>query len=602
VGQASRLPVRGSWARRPRYVLMLQELIVENFALIDRLRVKLGPGLTVLTGETGAGKSIIIDALSAALGDRVSSEAIRHGADKALVEAVFDARDCPQALASIAEAGLDDAGEDIIVLSRQIANGRSVYRVNHRPATLALLQEIGRHLVDIHGQHEHQTLIHEEFHLQYLDNFGADDYGKLLAQYAEAFGEFAAARRALANSQLSERERAQRMDMLRFQVDEIAKAGLEPGEQEDLETERTRLSHAEKLREAVAGAHRALEGDDASGTVLDALLSAESLVTEAARLDATLEPLAQELSGVAVAARETARGLQDYLHELEFNPQRLEAVQSRLSEISALKRKYGDSIEEILDFYEHAAAELAEIESAEERTEELTKRVTELRKFAGAIADDLSAARQQAAGKLAKLVEGELANLGMPNARFAVELEREVNPEGLMAQDGVGYAADASGIDRCRFLLSANKGETLRPLSSVASGGELSRLMLVFKSICSRSGEIPTIIFDEIDAGIGGVTAHAVARKLVEVSRGAQVMCVTHLPQIARLADHQVHVAKQVTAGRTVVRTTAVDGEQRVAELVRMLGVSGEEEAAYQHAHQMLQEATAERQQLRTKA
>ncbi len=579
---------------------MLRELIVENFALIERLHLELEPGFTVLTGETGAGKSIIIDALGAALGERVSPEMIRSGAPKALVEAVFDARDCPRALQAVTEAGLADEGEDTIVLTRLISGGRSSYRVNHRPATLTLLQQVGRHLVDIHGQHQHQALIHEQHHLAFLDTFGSEEYGDLLQQYRDLYEEFIAARRALESCRLSERERAQRIDLLQFQVNEIANAHLTPGEEEELEQERRRLGHAEKLREAVAETHQILEGDGVSGSVVDALVAAENLLSAAARTDSTLQPWAEELAGAAVSAREVARALDDYLQQLQFDPVRLEQVQARLAEIAALKRKYGDTVAEILQFYDQAVAELAELENAEQRTEELLKRLESLRSAAGSVAWQLSAARRTAAARLARRVADELAQLGMRDARFDLQLWQDPDAEGLAADDGQCYAANDRGIDRCRFLLSANKGEELKPLAAVASGGELSRLMLAFKSICARGAEIPTVVFDEIDSGIGGVTAYAVARKLVEVSRQVQVLCVTHLPQIASLADHQVHVTKQVAGDRTVVHTTKVDGEQRVAELMRMLGVSGRpRQAAYQHARQMLQDADRERQRLR---
>lgn len=580
-------------------IRVLCELTIQNFALIAELRVAFGPGFTVLTGETGAGKSIIIDALNAVLGERVGPEAIRSDAGKAVVEAVFEAIDAPRALAALERSGLRDGEEDTIILSRQIGSERSSYYVNRRPSTRTALREIGQHLADIHGQHEHQTLIHERNHLSFLDVFGGAQHLEHCADYAQSYAAFGRARQTLENMRLSERERAQRVDMLRFQVEEIKQANLQPGEEEDLRAERNRLSHAERLQQAVATALELTEGELSGGGASDAVGTASQELEQACKYDEQLRPLAKELDAAAITLQEAVRSLHDYEERLEFDPERLEQTGARVKLIADLKRKYGDTVEEILDYYERISAELKDLENADSRAEQLVAEVAELRKQAGKRATELSAQRRKLAIKLEKTVVEELRHLEMEQTSFRVEFDRQPNREGLWAEDGNCYQADEWGLDRVRFLLSANAGEPLKPLSKVASGGELSRLMLAFKSICSRGAETATIVFDEIDVGIGGMTADAIGQKLASIGQTAQVLCVTHLPQIARMADAHLAVTKQTEGKRTVIKAQMLTEQERIQELARMFGAAEDEKAAYQHARQMLAEAKDEKQTLR---
>lgn len=579
---------------------MLRELTIENFALIDALRLEFGPGFTVLTGETGAGKSIIIDALNAVLGERIGADAIRGGEANAAVEAVFDAADAPLALRNLEEAGLREGTDDTLILSRSISSGRSAYRVNRRASTLGAVHDLSRHLVDIHGQHDHQRLIHEESHLSFLDGYGGPRHRELRAQYEQEFSAFQGAQRALEDLQMGERERAQRVDMLRFQAQEIQAADLQPQEEEALGVERLRLQHAERIREGVLRARDLLDGE-APGelTALAAVQRAAHELRPLVKLDAGLEGTARELDSAGVVLTESVRALSAAAESLEADPERLEQVERRLAEIARLKRKYGDSVEEIIAFGRRVAAELAELENREAREEELRAELEVRRTAAGALAEALSAARDTLARQLQEVVERELGGLGMQAATFQVSLEREDDPEGLPDARGRRHRATRRGVDQGRFLLSANAGELPKPLSKVASGGELSRLMLVLKSTCSRGAEIPTIIFDEVDVGIGGRVAHAVAERLVSVSRGGQVLCVTHLPQIARLADRHIQVAKELSGGRTVVRTRELDQAGRVAELARMLGAAEGDETGRRHAEELLKEAAGVRDKLR---
>ncbi len=574
---------------------MLRELRIENFALIDELEIALGPGLIGLTGETGAGKSIIVDALNAALGERVTSEAIRGGADTARVEAVFELGDAPGARSAVGEAGL--AADDSVVLARTIASGRSYYRVNGQPSSMTALRAIGEHLADIHGQHEHQSLIHERHHRQFLDVFGAPEHQELLAAYRGVYAELREARRARERLATDERTRAQRLDLLRFQVGEIDEARLSPGEDDELAAERERLLHFERLRTGAAEAFEAL--DDEAGGALGSLRRAAALVEELAEIDRGLAEGAGALIDAVDRSEEAARDLRRYLEGLEEDPGRIDEVEARLNLIAGLRRKYGDTVVEILEYRDGAAQEIDELEGAEHSAEELERRVADLAGEAGARAEVLSQSRRALAGTLAERVEDELRPLGMERARFEVLIEVDADEEGLPDAEGRRWAADAGGIDRVRFMFSANPGEEPRALSKVASGGELSRVMLTFKSLCAAGGEVPTIVFDEVDANIGGRTALAVAEKLVAVSAYAQVLCVTHLPQIACMADRQLSVTKRIEGDRTIIGVRELDGDERVAEIARMMGESETARTAREHAAEMLDEAAQARERIR---
>ena len=578
---------------------MLAELSIQRFALIEELTIAFEPGFCVLTGETGAGKSIIIDAITGVLGGRLPSESIRTGESEARIEAVFHAPDCARARAALQEAGIDPEPDGTIILTRQVSHqGRGRCWANGRPVTLTVLRAVGDHLVDVHGQHEHQTLIHERNHLEFLDGFGGPDHQASRASFAELFGRRDAVRAELEELRASERETYQRLDLLRFQVQEIDAAGLSPGEEDSLKTERRRLANAERLHELASGAGRLLSGDaEGAGSALEALGLAEEQVRALVELDPDARELSDGLATAVAAANETWRQLSHYAEMIEFDPVRLEEVEARLNEITRLKRKYGDTVEEVLRLRDEAARVVETIECSEERVGELEEQFRALTEQVGAAAEKLSAARAKLAKQLAGTVESELGRLGMPKARFRVAMERQDDEHGAPGSDGRRHAVTRRGIDQVHFEMSANPGEDLRPLARIASGGELSRLMLAFKSICSRGGEIPTLIFDEVDAGIGADTARAVAEKLAEVSRKAQVLCVTHFPQIACKADVHLRVDKQVRGGRSVVGATSVQGDERRHEIARMLGGTDGVEAVEEHAAELL--ATAQREKAR---
>ncbi len=557
---------------------MLTELIIHDFAIIDELRLQFAPGFNVLTGETGAGKSIILDAMTLVLGGRADTTMVRAGCETAVVEATFKLDDTLQALINplLENEGLDDAeaGPDSLVLARELRlNGRNFARVNGRAVSLNLLREIAEPLVDIHGQGEHLSLLHPRSHLPLLDAYaGLQKAQRSLAQEVSKLHQL---QRELHNLRRDERTLAQRMDMLQFQINEIEAAHLQPEEEEDLRTERERLANAEHLTRAAAEAVALLSGDEnvESQSVIDQMGQTERALTQLARYDESQNPRLELLQGLAFQISELAAELQGYLEELEFNPVRLDQVEERLELINTLKRKYGPDIPAILAQQEKAVAELAQITHSEERIAALEKEQEAMLHQLGKLAQALSLQRQEAAQKLAQVVVRQLADLKMDGARFAVNFAYEPDAQGVYV-DEERLAFDQTGIDRAEFLISTNPGEPLKPMAKVASGGETARLMLALKTALAQVDATPTLIFDEIDQGIGGRVGDIVGRKLWGLTAVAQhqVIVVTHLPQLAGYGDCHFHVSKGLAQGRTITKVEALDRNGRIAELAAMLG------------------------------
>ena len=592
---------------------MLAELRIRDLAIIDALDLAFGPGLNVLTGETGAGKSIIIDAVNLLLGDRASTEVVRAGAERTEVEGTFQfsASAAERLTSLLAENGLEGDTPDLLVLAREVrANGRSVARVNGRAVNSALLGEIGGLLVDVHGQGEHLSLLREREHVGLLDR-----YAGLQAQVAEVADlarRVRGLRRELDGLRQDERERARRIDLLTYQVQEIGAAKLQDGEPAELDAERRRLANAEQLAQLSAEALQLLQESDGERlAVLDAIGSIEQALSRLARIDPGVAPLAEQLEQAGALLDDLARELGRYGEEIEFNPRRLAQVEERLHLIHTLQRKYGDTIADVLAYGERAAAELETISHAGERIEELEAEEADLLAQLGRLGAALSAARREAGERIGRAIEAELADLQMARARFGVQIGWTPDPNGAVvdaesaaaAGEQPGrYAFDSHGLDAVAFLVSANPGEPLRPLAKVASGGETSRLMLALKTVLGRADETPTLIFDEIDQGIGGRVGATVGRKLWGLAQndegrrmnaersgrktaepssfiphpssfGHQVLCITHLPQLAAYGDVHYHVTKHAAGERTVTQVDHLTGDERVAELARMLGV-----------------------------
>jgi DNA repair protein RecN (Recombination protein N) len=550
---------------------MLIELRIENFAVIERLAVTVKPGLNVVTGETGAGKSIIVGALSLLLGERASSDAVRTGADRAVVEGVFDVADRPDILDLLAAQGLT-AADGLLILRREVAaEGRNRAWVNGGATTAGLVGDLGTRLVDLHGQHEHQALLRTDAQRDILDAYA----GQLerVQQLRGAHAASVAARRAVDELEVRRREIEQRADFLRFQLQEIEGAAIEPDEEDRLEEDRRRLAHAEDLARLSASLHEALyEGDAAiAGILAGARKELEQLV----RIDPSQQDAHELLDAAYFAAEELGRRMGDYASRVEHDPARLEAIQQRQDLLFRLKTKYGPTLADVLDTARGARAELDALEGAGHDRKTLEKEAERARAALLTHAAELSAARRDAARTLAQEVMSILPALGLEGARFHVAIQSLPEP-GL------------HGAERIEFLVAVNRGFEPRSLSKVASGGELSRVMLALKTILARVDAVPTLIFDEIDAGIGGRVAVQVGTQLQQVARHHQVFAITHLPQIASRADHHLLVVKE--EGDATTRTSLQDlrGDERVRELARMLGGDPESRRSLDHARELL--------------
>lgn len=556
---------------------------MRDFVLLDDVQVEFGPGLNVLTGETGAGKSMLVDALGAVLGQRTPSDVVRTGASSARVVAVFEAASVPQLRSAVDELGLP--WEDgALVLVREIG-GRARAYVNGQPTTVGVLRRLGTLLAEIHGQHEGQRLLEPASHRELLDAFGGGDLLSLRARTEELFGRWRQLRSELRALDVGERERAQRVDLLRFQISEIDSVRPRPGELEELVGLRTRMVNAERLRESVAAAYQALYGDE--GAAADRVGRAVVLLRQAASWDPALLPLVEALESAEAQLRDLAREVHAAVERAESDPVRLEEVESRLAALRALLRKYGDTVEAVLDFRETAARELAALENADSRRAELEQQVATVEAELASAVRDLSAARSAAARRLEKAILQHLQDLAMPGARFRVRLDVDEDPDGLpVGGRRVGVAA--WGADRVEFLLSTNPGEPPRPLHRVASGGELSRVMLALRTVLARADPPAVMVFDEVDSGVGGRTGHVIGAKLSELAGVCQVLCVTHLPQIAALGHHHLAIRKVTERGRTRTVVEVLDREARVEEIARMLSGPSPTETARRHARELL--------------
>ncbi len=583
---------------------MLAEISISNFAIIDHLRVELAPGFNAITGETGAGKSIVVDAVGSLLGGRLGLESLRTGADQAHVEGIFtlDPARIPADLERLLnEYGLEPQ-EGTLILSRDVhRSGRTVARVNGRAVPVAVLQEVGQALVDIHGQSEHLSLLRTAYQLDLLDEYAG--VGQLRSRVAAAVGELRRVRRDLEQLMIDERELARRTDLLRFQVDEIESAQLHPDEEEQLLHERNLLANAEKLAAGADAAYRALyAGRGEAPAAIDRLGEAEAVLSELARLDPSLQPHAEAVANVVYQIEEIGRAMRAYRDAVEFNPSRLQAVAERLELISMLKRKYGNSIAEIIAYGRQAAADLQALAHREERHAGLLEREKEVLGQAGALAEELSRRRREAAQTLARQIERELGDLNMRNARFEVLIEQLPSPDGVPLADGARYACDATGVDRVAFLISPNPGEPLKPLAKIASGGEMSRLLLALKTVLSDADRVATLIFDEVDVGIGGRSGRVVGEKLAGLASRHQVLCVTHLPQIACFADTHFRVAKAVVGGRARTEIKPLTEQEQVDELAAMMAGSGASATARESAAELLRNARLWKERNRTSA
>ena len=551
---------------------MLTSLNIRNFALIDHLELSFGSGLNILTGETGAGKSIIIDALGVAIGERASIDMVRSDTDKFAVEAVFKLVDATEATKKrLVENGLEnDDDNDTLVMVREMSrNGKSQCRVNGRLVPTTMLRLIGQDLVDVHGQHEHQSLLSSETHIDLLDNWLGHDVLAVRKEIGEKYAELNAVRKELDQLKTEARNRARNLDLYRFQQNEIEQAALQEDEQERLILERSRLSNAKRLMQAAEETYSTL-----NMSTLDGVNSSIASLIKATELDPDVGPILGQVTEAAAYLEEAVSQLRKYRERLEPEPGRLETVNERLDLIHSLQRKYGDTVEEIQLYAKGLEQKLYALEDTEYRETQLQQAAEALDAQVSALADKLSSHRQNGARRFSESIVSELMDLAMNQTEFKVEVGR--------------CPVTAKGKDKIEFLISTNPGEPLRPLAKVASGGETSRLMLAIKSVLSRSSYIPTMIFDEIDTGIGGRTGRVLANKLASLSKIAQILCITHLPQIAsRPAAAHFSIEKSVSDGRTIIAVSPLSDSERETEIARMLGGENSQ-TVLQHAREML--------------
>jgi DNA repair protein RecN (Recombination protein N) len=565
---------------------MLAELRIHDYAIIDDLSLKFDSGLLVFTGETGAGKSIIIDAVELLLGGRAEAVGIRTGAETALIEGTFRLEEpVREYVVSILEReGLMD-NPNYVILGREVRReGRNICRINGRTVTLALLREIGQWLVDVHGQSEHLSLLRVTEHLGMLDRYAR--VGSLLQAYSEVYRQIQRIRGELATLRKREQDSARRADLLAFQINEIETAALKPGEDEGLLEERTRLANAERLAELCQNAILALDEE------MDRRLSATHLLGRAAdaledlaKVDPSMSHENIEAQALLETTSELVRRLRDYLEGIAFDPQRLDEVEDRLELIRDLQRKYGEGIPTIIAYAERAREELDDITHAEERLAILEVQEEEQLHRLGALGLELSHARRDAGARLADEIGTELDDLRMAGAKFGVEFDWENSQEGVPVENR-RLAFYPTGLDRVEFLVEPNPGEGLKPLAKIASGGETTRLMLALKNVLAQADRMPTLIFDEIDQGIGGRVGAVVGSKLWKLSRDHQVLCITHLPQLAAFGDQHFSVEKRMEGGRTITVVHPLEESRRVKELALMLG--GETEANLESAQALL--------------
>lgn len=551
---------------------MLELLHIENIAIIEAADIEFAPGFNALTGETGAGKSIVIDSLSAVLGQRTSRELIRTGAEKAFVSAAFSG----MAPELTEELGIQSEADGTLLLQREIqTDGKNVCRVNGRPVTVGQLRALGARLLNIHGQHDGQQLLDEEQHIVYLDSFGRVE--SLAITYAEKYKNFTDIRRQIGALQMDEAEKARRVDTLQYQIEELRRAKLTPGEEEELTARRGMLRNAEKFLDAVAGADYALNGDDSGGGALSALRQAQDALGGVRHLDDAFGQLYERLGEAYSEVYDIAATVEDKRGELDVSPGELDRVESRMDLLYRLKKKYGATVEDMLDYQARCEAELAQIEDAGDTLARLEQALSKAEKEARQAAQALSDARKAAADRLTSQILAELQQLDMGKIRFAADFAEK--------------PLDSDGMDTVRFLMSANVGEELRPIHKIASGGELARIMLAMKNVLSEQDHVGTMVFDEVDTGVSGRAAQKVAEKMARISRRKQVLCVTHLPQLAAMADTHFSVEKGERGGRTYTEVRRLDREQRRRELARLTGGSHVSQTMLDGAEELLVQA-----------
>ncbi len=566
---------------------MLLELSIRNFAIISSLNVSFHKGLNVLTGETGAGKSIVIDAISLLIGGRASADYVRHGENKAEIEGLFDMSSHASLQALCAQWDIESE-DGTLILRRDIhRQGKNVCRVNGKLVPLSILRQIGQSLVDIHGQHEHHSLLRQEQYIPLLDAYGKKDIEPDRSKYEQLFNEFTRLTQEIKRLSDSEQQIAQRIDLLRFQMNEIAAAELKSGEDQQLEQEKKKRLHAQKLYEGMETAYQALHGE---GRALESLSVVLDQLEELTAVDTSLQPFLDKVRDMYFELEDMSRTFGEYKEHIEFDPQHINHIENRLVQIDQLKRKYGASVEDILAYADKIKGELDDLVHKDERVDALREQQKALLADLIRQAARLTEQRRKVARHLVKHIHKELKDLYMDQTVVNIAVEPLANGQEI-EHEGRKRFINKQGWDEVKILISANPGEPLKPLSKTASGGELSRFMLSLKTVFSRVEPVATMIFDEVDTGVSGRVAGAMAEKLLAISRDQQVLCITHQPQVAALSDHHYRIVKEVDGGSTMTNIIPLNDEEKQLELARMMGGDEVTSASANHAHELFESA-----------
>ena len=566
---------------------MLKSIHIQNFALAQNLSIQLENGLNILTGETGTGKSIIVGAISAVLGARVFTEVVRTGAEKAIVDAIFDIHTLKEVQNKLGERGLGN-GEEVFLRREISTKGQTRAFINDIPVTITTLAEIGDLLVDIHGQNEHQSLLRKETHRYFLDAYGK--LGRELKNVSEKYGQVEQAISSLRELENKRNNLDEKYELFQFQMNEISKAQVQPGEDEALEAERKILANTEKIVEYATEFNRLTEGTGDSN-LLELLGQALHTLKELSNFSEDLEKITNEFSSAKIIVEEAARSVEEFQSKLEFNPERLEEIELRLATLSQLKKKYGGSIQSILEHLESLKHELSLRENFEFEIEKLQKLYQQKLGEYHEVALILSDARKETAKKLEKEVIGLLKEIGMPKILFRVNIDWIESDNGIFAHENKKYTGDENGVDEVEFFISPNPGEEFKPLTKIASGGEISRIMLALKNILAETDKIPLLIFDEIDAGVSGKIASSVGKSIEKLAGSHQIICITHLPQIASFGGTHLRVEKFEENGRTFTRVLNLDRDERIKEIANLIGGKKVSAEILQSAEQLLAEA-----------
>jgi DNA repair protein RecN (Recombination protein N) len=567
---------------------MLQQLYIKDFALIDEMRVDMHPGLNILTGETGAGKSIVIDSINLILGDRANIDLIRSTKDKAIIEAVFDLKDVPLALEKLNYIGIE--ADQTLVIFREISGvGRNICRINGRTVTQSILKDVAETLLDLHGQHEHQSLLNPDKHIDFLDQFGGKDIIQILTAVETTYKKYKEASSKLKDLSDKRKDMLSKLEFLKFQQQELAVANLSELESDQLEKQKMVLANAEKIFTSVTTAYAAInDTNELQMSALDGIGTAVNAVRQVENFDEKLKEISELLDNIICLVEDVARELRDYIDTLEFSAERLNEIEERLDLINRLKRKYGcTNVKELIEILNKIENEIEQLSDLEYSVEAIEKQKVKIQENLIDQCKKLSSYRKKAALYLEEAIAKELKDLAMDKTQFKVNIDMTHSDTGVPVENNI-VTVTARGFDKVEFLISTNPGEPLKPLSKIVSGGELSRIMLAIKSVLAKTDNIPTMVFDEIDTGISGRTAQMVAEKLSSISKNRQIICVTHLPQIACMADRHFYLEKKFGNTETVTYIKELDSNDKITELARMLGGAQLTETTKKHAKEML--------------